>query len=61
MMNHEERTLGDWLAACVFERMESVTVFPESDGVKGFEEYVKAYGNGLEAEKRLGETVCWNN
>lgn len=61
MIEGAEQTLADWLDARVFGDVESMTVQPEPKGVAGFEAYRTTYQNGLNAEKRLGETGCWKN
>ena len=61
MIEGAGQPLADWLDTRVFGEMESLTAQPDPDGTVGFGAYLKRYQNGLDAEKRLGDTECWNN
>ncbi len=49
------KTLADWLDEDVFPSMEKLTLSPDADGVRGFDDFMKRYNSGLAAEKKLGE------
>lgn len=50
-----KKSLGEWLESEVFGNMKVSTISPTKEGVEGFEEYIKNYRKGLDAEKLLGE------
>ncbi len=49
------KALADWLETEVFTGMERRTVQPDAAGSKGFADFMKLYGKGLDAEKKLGD------
>lgn len=55
MHNTEDMTLPDWLDSKVFAHMEKSVISPDSDGVKGFAEFIVNYKAGLAAEKIAGK------
>ncbi len=50
-----DKSLGEWLENEVFANMKVSTLSPSCEGVEGFNEYMKNYCKGLEAEKLLGK------
>ena len=48
------RSLSKWLDDDVFADMEKSVVLPDECGTRGFDEYMKRYRDGLNAEKMLG-------
>lgn len=53
MVKGTDKTLGEWLEAEVFADMKADTLYPQENGVKGFEEYMNRYKEGLLAERTL--------
>ena len=53
MQNGSEKSLGGWLADEVFGGMDTCTLKPTECGQKGFDEYMKSYKAGLDAEREL--------
>lgn len=51
MVRGEGKNLADWLDSEVFNSMKTVTLYPDENGVKGFDKYLKRYADGLEAQK----------
>lgn len=45
------RSLPDWLDSEVFASAEKTTLYPDENGSRGFEEFMKRYKSGLSAEK----------
>lgn len=58
MMDKNDMTLPEWLSKKIFASMETVTVNPCKEGVKGFSEYIKRFKGLLEAERKLEEVLC---
>ncbi len=54
MLKGEGKTLGSWLNGKVFVDMNAETLCPQENGVKGFDEYISRYKEGLLAERNLG-------
>ena len=48
-------SLADFLAERVFKNAEKRVVEPEEKGVDGFNEYMKRFAAGLEAERAVGK------
>lgn len=55
----EDETLEDYLDKKIFACAESVSVEPDEEDVKGFEEFMKRYVSSLPAQRKAGE--CVNN
>ena len=55
MIKSENKPLGEWLISDVFADMKSKKLYPDEDGIKGFEEYMKRYKTGLLAENNLAQ------
>lgn len=53
MMKNDHLSLGDWLEHYVFRTMNSKTVQPNEDGVKGFNIFMQRYMNGADAVNHL--------
>lgn len=51
------QTLDDYLDHNVFQNPESMTLSPEPEGVKGYEEYTKKYVDGLPVEASAGDAI----
>ncbi|RVU70768.1 MULTISPECIES: xylulokinase [Lactobacillus] len=52
-----QKSLADFLDEDVFKKPETMTLTPEPDGVKGYEEFIKRYKAGLPVEALAGEDV----
>lgn len=50
-----ELSLEEYLDKKVFKQVESMTLLPEKDGVKGYAKYIKRYQAGLAVEALAGE------
>ncbi|MBD5117034.1 MAG: ATPase [Ruminococcaceae bacterium] len=55
MRDKGESSLSDFLSERVFKEMEKRTVYPDNEGVQGFNEYMTRFKAGLEAQKKAGE------
>jgi len=55
MILKDKMTLSEFLEKKVFEKMERSVLYPEEKGREGFDEYMKFYTAGLEAEKIAGK------
>ena len=53
MENSEGDPLDVWLDRQVFAQMPTQTLYPQQEGVEGFEEYLRRYQQGLGAQRAL--------
>lgn len=56
MIKGSGNSLGDWLSGEVFGGMSTSVLYPNADGVAGFDRYIERYKEGLTAEKALQNT-----
>lgn len=61
MRDDKAETLGDYLASKVFVNHQSLTVKPEAQSVRGFEEYIARYIKGLPIERAAIEFFAGGN
>lgn len=52
-----EMSLEDYLDNCIFSSASGKVTNPDSDGVKGFDEYLETYEKLLEAQKKVSEIL----
>ena len=55
MVHHDGMTLDDWLDEKVFGNEEKITENPDPEDVKGFEEFLESYRQGLSIEREATE------
>ncbi len=55
MIHKTNKSLGEWLKSDVFSDIKTITVEPINEQTNEFDEYIKLYKSGLEAEIKLEE------
>lgn len=56
-MDKDKLSLSDWLSQKVFAKMNSFSVTPKEDGVKGYSRYIDNFRSGLKAQKAFKEVI----